>query len=100
MSGIRFGLFYERSLAAVQIIFIFFVKGRLGIVQFFKFQADLIFVNRVNEAISETEFRIPVLYLGELLALSMGMSEVVTANQRRFHRVKLTELLEKIGGAP
>ena len=52
------------------------------------------------EAISETEFRIPVLYLGELLALSMGMSEVVTANQRRFHRVKLTELLEKIGGAP
>jgi len=52
------------------------------------------------EAISETEFNIPVLYLGELLALSMGMTELVTANQRRFHRVKLTQLLEKIGGAP
>jgi heterodisulfide reductase subunit B len=51
------------------------------------------------EALSETEFNIPVLYLGELLALSMGLIEIVTDNQRRYHRVKLTELLEKIGGA-
>jgi len=52
------------------------------------------------EALFETEFRIPVLYLGELMALAMGMTDVVTANQRRFHRVKLAGLLEKIGGAP
>ena len=47
----------------------------------------------------ETEYNIPVLYLGELLAFSMGMTDLVTANQRRFHRVKLGPLLEKIGGA-
>lgn len=51
------------------------------------------------EAISDSEFRIPVLYLGELLALSMGLTDLVTANQRRYHRVKITELLEKAGGA-
>lgn len=53
------------------------------------------------EAIAETEFNIPVLSLGELLALSMGLAEIVTDNQRRYHRVKLTELLEKagVGGA-
>ncbi|MBE0525787.1 MAG: CoB--CoM heterodisulfide reductase iron-sulfur subunit B family protein [Candidatus Thorarchaeota archaeon] len=51
------------------------------------------------EAIAETEFNIPVLYLGELMALSMGLTDLVTENQRRFHRVKLTELLEKAGGA-
>ena len=51
------------------------------------------------EKVADTEFNIPVLYLGELMALSMGLTELVTANQRRYHRVKLTELLEKAGGA-
>jgi hypothetical protein len=53
------------------------------------------------EAILESEIRIPVLSLGELLALSMDLSEIVTTNQRRYHRVKLAELLEKagVGGA-
>jgi heterodisulfide reductase subunit B len=50
------------------------------------------------ETQAETEFRIPVLYLGELLALAMGLTDIVTANQRRYHRVKIKDLLEKIGG--
>ncbi|RLI56648.1 MAG: CoB--CoM heterodisulfide reductase subunit B [Candidatus Thorarchaeota archaeon] len=46
-----------------------------------------------------TEFNLPVLYLGELLALSMGMTDLVTKYQRRYHRVSIAPLLEKIGGA-
>lgn len=47
----------------------------------------------------ESEFSIPVLYLGEMLALAMGLTDLVMNNARRYHRVKLQPLLEKIGGA-
>jgi heterodisulfide reductase subunit B len=43
------------------------------------------------------EFSLPVLYLGEMMALAMGMSELVVTNARRYHRVKLQPLLEKMG---
>ena len=47
----------------------------------------------------DPEYSIPVLYLGELLAISMGMKDMVISNARRYHRVKVGPLLEKIGGA-
>jgi heterodisulfide reductase subunit B len=47
----------------------------------------------------DSEYSIPVLYLGELLAISMGMKDMVISNARRYHRVKVGPLLEKIGGA-
>ncbi len=43
------------------------------------------------------EFSLPVLYLGEMMALAMGMSDLVVNNARRYHRVKLQPLLEKMG---
>jgi heterodisulfide reductase subunit B len=43
------------------------------------------------------DFHIPVLYLGEVLALAMGMSDLVVDNARRYHRVKIASLLEKVG---
>jgi heterodisulfide reductase subunit B len=45
----------------------------------------------------DTELDMPVLYLGEMLALAMGMTELVVSNSRRYHRVKIEPLLEKIG---
>ncbi|MFW9943896.1 MAG: heterodisulfide reductase-related iron-sulfur binding cluster, partial [Candidatus Sifarchaeia archaeon] len=45
----------------------------------------------------DSEFSIPVLYLGEMLALAMGMVDLVTSNSRRYHRVKIQSLLEKMG---
>jgi heterodisulfide reductase subunit B len=47
----------------------------------------------------DPEYSIPVLYLGELLAISMGMKDMVISNARRYHRVNGGPLLEKIGGA-
>ncbi len=43
------------------------------------------------------DFSIPVLYLGEMLALAMGMSDLVVSNARRYHRVKIDSLLDKMG---
>ncbi|MHA2601422.1 MAG: CoB--CoM heterodisulfide reductase iron-sulfur subunit B family protein [Candidatus Thorarchaeota archaeon SMTZ1-83] len=45
----------------------------------------------------DPEFSIPVLYLGEMLALAMGMTDLVTSNSRRYHRVKIQPILEKMG---
>ena len=45
----------------------------------------------------EPEFSMPVLYLGEMLAIAMGMTDLVTSNSRRYHRVKIQPLLEKLG---
>ncbi|MHA1960634.1 MAG: CoB--CoM heterodisulfide reductase iron-sulfur subunit B family protein [Candidatus Thorarchaeota archaeon] len=47
----------------------------------------------------DSEYSIPVLYLGEMLALAMGMKDIVIKNARRYHRVKLAPLLEKMGGS-
>jgi len=44
----------------------------------------------------DPDFNIPVLYLGEMLALAMGMKDVVIENSRRYHRVKIQPLLEKM----
>lgn len=46
----------------------------------------------------DSEFSIPVLYLGEMLGLAMGLEELVVQNSRRYHRVKLAPLLEKLKG--
>jgi heterodisulfide reductase subunit B len=45
----------------------------------------------------DPEFSMPVLYLGEMLALAMGMTELVLDNSKRYHRVKIQPLLEKMG---
>lgn len=45
----------------------------------------------------DPDFSIPVLYLGEMLALAMGMSDLVVSNARRYHRVKIDPLLDKMG---
>ena len=45
----------------------------------------------------DADISIPVLYLGEMLALAMGMTDIVVSNSRRYHRVKIEPLLEKIG---
>ncbi len=45
----------------------------------------------------DPEFSMPVLYLGEMLALAMGLTDLVVSNARRYHRVKIEPLLEKIG---
>ena len=45
----------------------------------------------------DADINIPVLYLGEMLALAMGMTDIVVSNSRRYHRVKIEPLLEKIG---
>jgi heterodisulfide reductase subunit B len=45
----------------------------------------------------EPDFSIPVLYLGEMLALAMGMTDLVLSNSRRYHRVKIEPLLETMG---
>jgi len=45
----------------------------------------------------DTELNMPVLYLGEMLALAMGLTDLVVSNSRRYHRVKIEPLLEKIG---
>ncbi|MGY5853725.1 MAG: CoB--CoM heterodisulfide reductase iron-sulfur subunit B family protein [Candidatus Thorarchaeota archaeon] len=45
----------------------------------------------------DPEFSIPVLYLGEMLALAMGLTDFVVNNSRRYHRVKIQPLLEKMG---
>jgi heterodisulfide reductase subunit B len=45
----------------------------------------------------DPEFSMPVLYLGEMLALGMGLTDLVVANSRRYHRVKIQPLLEKMG---
>ena len=46
----------------------------------------------------DPEYEIPVLALGEMLALAMGLEDLVTSNARRYHRVKLDPLLEKLRG--
>ena len=46
----------------------------------------------------DPEYNIPVFYLGEMLGLAMGMEELVVDNARRYHRVKLNPLLEKMKG--
>jgi heterodisulfide reductase subunit B len=45
----------------------------------------------------DPEFSLPVLYLGEMLALAMGLTDLVVDNSRRYHRVKIQPLLEKMG---
>jgi heterodisulfide reductase subunit B len=45
----------------------------------------------------DPDFSLPVLYLGEMLAIAMGMTDLVTSNSRRYHRVKIQPLLEKLG---
>ncbi|MHA2601962.1 MAG: heterodisulfide reductase-related iron-sulfur binding cluster, partial [Candidatus Thorarchaeota archaeon SMTZ1-83] len=45
----------------------------------------------------DPEFSLPILYLGEMMALAMGMSDLVVENARRYHRVKIQPLLEKMG---
>jgi len=44
----------------------------------------------------EPEFSLPVLYLGEMLALAMGLKDLVLSNSKRYHRVKIQPLLEKM----
>jgi heterodisulfide reductase subunit B len=44
----------------------------------------------------DPEYSIPVLYLGEMLGLAMGFEELVLSNSKRYHRVKLEPLLEKL----
>jgi heterodisulfide reductase subunit B len=46
----------------------------------------------------DPDFSMPVLYLGEMLALAMGMKDLVVENSRRYHRVKIQPLLEKMEG--
>ena len=50
-------------------------------------------------ALFDEEYSIPILFLGEMLAIAMGMEDIVINNSKRFHRVKLAPLLEKIGGS-
>jgi heterodisulfide reductase subunit B len=45
----------------------------------------------------EPDFSLPVLYLGEMLALAMGLTDLVISNSKRYHRVKIQPLLEKLG---
>jgi heterodisulfide reductase subunit B len=46
----------------------------------------------------DAEYSIPVLALGEMLGLAMGMEDLVVNNSKRYHRVKLGPLLEKLKG--